>query len=215
MSPSGIAGSQSARSRSAMASAAPRRHRPQRLPQGLLSNAIAAAALPKPGRGVKQPGHRQRGGRHRQPRQRESCRRAPWRLVRSASAQPDEEVQHRQRGARSAESGRQRGRDAVAERSLTANLAIAPPVNGRPPRPGTAPAPAASTGRRRPAPVGRDDAHGEEQCAFHQHVVRGVEGGEQCAPAVAGRQPEAEHRHDHAHLADARIGEHGLRVASA
>ena len=60
-----------------------------------------------------------------------------------------------------------------------------------------------------------DHAHGEEQCAFDQDVVRGIESRCQCGAAISGDHSHANDRDDESHLAHARIRQHDLGIAFA
>ena len=99
------------------------------------------------------------------------------------------------------------------KRSLTASLASAPPVSGKPAR--LRPSSAATiSGQHSSAAVEHGDrAYGQEQSRLHQHMVRRIERDVRRRALVGARERHAERRGDHAHLADARIGEHCLRIA--
>ena len=73
---------------------------------------------------------------------------------------------------------------------LTASLANAPPVSGKPPRL-SASSPATISVSDRRCPLGHGDADGQEQRRLHQHVVGRIEGGVRRRPSISAGQTQA------------------------
>ena len=95
---------------------------------------------------------------------------------------------------------------------LTASFASAPPVKGSPARLSASAAVSSRGAQPRgkfavaATPTARNSA------PFHEDMVGAGEGDHGGRAGVARSQRHPERRRDHAHLADARIGEHGLRI---
>jgi hypothetical protein len=89
--------------------------------------------------------------------------------------------------------------------AFTASFASAPPVKGSPPRFSAKTAAGSSASHR-----GR--ANSRRRRLRPETMMRGIEGRIQRRPFVRGRKSHAQHGGDHAHLADAGVGEHRPRI---